>query len=52
MVDRIAITCIEDVTKYFEMLDPSKMEVTLTIGLLEKLAMHEDDFESSEKCQT
>jgi dUTP pyrophosphatase len=42
-IDGIPITCIGDVTKYFEMLDPSKKEVTLTIGLLEKLAMHEDD---------
>jgi hypothetical protein len=42
-IDGVPINCVEDATKYFELLDPKKTEVTLTIGILEKQAMHEDD---------
>lgn len=42
-IDGIPINCIADATKYFELLDANKKKVTLTIGILEKQAMHEDD---------
>jgi hypothetical protein len=42
-VDGILMTSVDDVKKYFSLLDKDKTEVTLTIGLLEKTAMHEDD---------
>jgi dUTP pyrophosphatase len=42
-IDGIPMTSVKDVTSYFSLLDKDKKEVTLTIGLLEKTAMHEDD---------
>ena len=42
-VDDIPVTSIEDVTQYFATIPSTQLEVVLTIGLLEKTAMYEDD---------